>query len=475
MTSKHFLLTFIFITAWSISFSQHQDVSEKPGIWKGKENKAKDTSSLLSAFKLGHTEGHFRYFFMATDNQTGLTDYYANAAGGGIRFETLKFKGFQFAVSGFFVFNVGSSDFEKPDSITKQFNRYELALFDVENPKNHKDIDRLEEMYLKYNYRQSTVRFGRQLINTPFINLQDGRMRPTGVEGVWLEMNEFKKVKVEGGFLYAISPRGTTRWYYSGASVGVFPMGVTTTGTKSNYLDNISSEGVAMLGVKISAAPWLNIKLWDLYFDQIQNTSMIQADFNFKTKNKSSVIGGLQLIHQDALGFGGNEEPGKTYVNKGAVATTFGGKLGWKTKKLDISANYNRITKQGRYLMPREWGRDPFYTFLPRERNEGFGDVHALMGKLNYDFPKARVKSSLALGYYKLPDVKNFELNKYGMPSYTQINADFRYTFEGIMQGLEAQLLIVTKLKNGETYNSKNFEINKVNMTLYNLVLNYHF
>jgi hypothetical protein len=32
--------------------------------------------------------------------------------------------------------------------------------------------------------------------------------------------------------------------------------------------------------------------------------------------------------------------------------------------------------------MPREWGRDPFY-FMPRERNEGYGDVNAIMTKYN--------------------------------------------------------------------------------------------
>jgi len=200
MTLKHFGFILVFFVFWGSSFAQHQEVSEKPDIWKGRENKANDTSSLLSDFNLGHTEGHFRYFFMATDNQAGLTDYYANAAGGGIRLETLKYKAFQFAVSGFFVFNIGSSDFSKSDSTTKQFNRYELSLFDIENHRNFKDIDRLEELHLKYNYKQSFARIGRQLINTPFINLQDGRMRPTSVEGLWLELNEFRKVKVEGGF-----------------------------------------------------------------------------------------------------------------------------------------------------------------------------------------------------------------------------------------------------------------------------------
>ena len=125
--------------------------------------------------------------------------------------------------------------------------------------------------------------------------------------------------------------------------------------------------------------------------------------------------------------------------------------------------------------MPREWGREPFFTFMPRERNEGFGDVHAIMGKVNYNIPKIRIKTSLSGGYYKLPDVKNYRLNKYGVPSYTQVNADVRYAFNKVLKGLEAQLLVVGKLNSGETYNNKKFEFNKVNMVLYNFVLNYHF
>ena len=57
--------------------------------------------------------------------------------------------------------------------------------------------------------------------------------------------------------------------------------------------------------------------------------------------------------------------------------------------------------------MPREWGQEPFFTYLSRERNEGLGNVAAVMGKVNYFEPKTRIKSSLAAGYYRLPDVKN--------------------------------------------------------------------
>ena len=39
-----------------------------------------------------------------------------------------------------------------------------------------------------------------------------------------------------------------------------------------------------------------------------------------------------------------------------------------------------------------------FFTFLPRERNEGFGDVHAIMGKVNWVVPKIGLRASIAAG-----------------------------------------------------------------------------
>jgi hypothetical protein len=43
---------------------------------------------------------------------------------------------------------------------------------------------------------------------------------------------------------------------------------------------------------------------------------------------------------------------------------SFERKNSWQNKEVEITLN-NRITAKGRYLMPREWGRDPFYTLCP--------------------------------------------------------------------------------------------------------------
>ena len=470
----------IFIVLAILAFSfqlraQHHELSDKPEMWKGKNTESLDSNSLFYAFKAGQVNGHFRYFFSNTVNDGALTDYFANAVGGGLRYETAKFHGFQFAVSGFYFFNLYSSDLEEKDPLSGQVNRYEIGLFDMQDPNNHKDLDRLEELYLKYTFKKGHVTIGRQLINTPLINIQDGRMRGTGVEGFWGEWNPNQKWKFQGGWLYAISPRSTTKWFDVNESIGLYPSGVSTSGKKSNYYGNIESKGVAVINARFKPIQSLEIQIWDYLIENISNSALLQADYKLKLSDRNGLVAGAQFIRQDAVNYGGNENHELTYVDKGNKAMTFGGKLGIRSGKIEYSVNYNHITGDGRYLMPREWGRDPFYTFLARERNEGYGKSNAIVVKAEMKEKNNFFRSSIGAGYVQLPDVLDFALNKYGMPSYVQVNLDVRYNWSRLVRGLESQLLVVAKFREGETYNQPKYEINKVNMLLVNAVLNYHF
>ena len=102
------ILLLLFFQVPALVLAQHQEVSERPEIYKVKGMDSTDSKSLLAAFKNGIVQGHFRYFNMNTLNEKDLSDYFANAAGGGLRFEIAKFHNFQFGISGFYVFNIGS-------------------------------------------------------------------------------------------------------------------------------------------------------------------------------------------------------------------------------------------------------------------------------------------------------------------------------------------------------------------------------
>jgi hypothetical protein len=466
-----FLLT-IFTSMGALTAQETQTGVPCP-IDEPPEHSKKEATNLLEAFEHGHFHGHFRTYFMATDNTRQLSDYYAWAGGGGLHFSSAPWHGFNFGIGGVFNFNLASSDLGAKDSLTGAANRYEIGLFDVEDPYNRDDLDRIEELWLRYQWKKSRITVGQQSLQTPFINFQDGRMRPTAEAGAWAEINALKDTKIEGGWLWKISPRSTVEWYRIGESIGLYPQGLSPDGTPSGYPENLESEGVGLLGITRQIGKNIKIQAWDQFVENMFNTTFVQADHILPLKGGHKLLAGLQFIHQNALAYGGNEDASKTYFQEGEQSNTIGAQAGWQRAGWQALAAYTRITADGRFLAPREWGREPFYTFMPRERVEGSGDSHSVTGRVSWQTESKKLRFEAAYGHFYLPDVKDPALNKYAFPSFSQFNFDARYTFSGMFEGLRAQFLYVWKGRLGETYDNDKFVINKVDMSLFNLILNY--
>jgi hypothetical protein len=429
--------------------------------------------TLLEAFQRGQHRGYFRSFLMATDNTRALSDYYAWAAGGGLYFNTATWHGFSAGIGGIFNFNLASSDLGAKDPATGASNRYEIGLFDVEDPANRNNLDRMEEFWLRYQHKQTRLTLGKQSVQTPFLNPQDGRMRPTAESGVWVESGAFKHTKIEGGWLWKISPRSTVRWYGIGESIGLYPRGLNPDGTGSGYSEQLKSAGIGLLGLSRTVGQHTKVQVWDQYVERIFNTTLVQVDYRRPFKNGHQLVLGGQFTHQNALADGGNEDPSKTYFSKGGQSNVLSTQVGWQRGRWLALAAYTHTTADGRFLSPREWGREPFYTFLTRERVEGSGNNHAVTGRIIWQNEAQKLRLEAAYGHFYLPDVKNAALNKYAFPSYRQFNFDARYTFGGVLKGLRAQVLYVWKGRIGEVYGNDKLVINRVGMSQYNVVLNY--
>ena len=432
--------------------------------------------SLQDFLRSGNFFGHARWYSMITNNSSNYSDYFANAIGVGIGYETGIYRNFQLGISGYAIYDVYSSDLTKIDQLSNQPNRYEVGLFDVLNPGNHDDLDRLEDLYIKYSLPSKglIVKAGKQHIRTPFLNPQDGRMRPTLVQGILAEKKLGKIGLLQLGAIDRISPRSTVRWFSVGHSLGVYGVGVNPDGSKSQYAGNLPHSSVLYAGYTMKTNRG-NLILWSQTVNKIFQTYLTQWDGKIGEKNRAWIYG-IQGIHQHSLGNGGNVEINKAYFQPQNRSFVFGLRLGKQLNQNQrITLNGTRITGHGRYLMPREWGRDPFYTFMPRERNEGYGDVWAMNALYSYGFTEMPLKVDVGIGRYKLPNIYNFELNKYGFPAYYQANLDVRYSMEDFFEGLEIQFLIVLKQAIEQQGYLPKFEINKVNLTHYNLILNYHF
>jgi hypothetical protein len=294
----------------TVSYAQHQELHEDPKLW-GKSSKQVDSSNKHKRFKLGTIHGNLRSFFSSNFNKNSDIEY-AQAVGGGIQFISKPVYHVKLGVSGFFVYDAFSSDLTKAHPLSGALNRYELGLYDITDPANKKDVNRIEELYLQYQKNKTTFTVGKQLINTPFINLQDGRMRPTAAQGLWLQ-HKNKENKWYAGWLNKFSPRSTVAWYNTAESIGLYPVGVNMDGTKSGYKNALESSGAALVGAELNILKNHRIQVSNLWVQNIFNSSLVQLD---KTPTiKHPYYYGLQLITQTVVNKGGNNDASKTYFN----------------------------------------------------------------------------------------------------------------------------------------------------------------
>lgn len=475
---KHtFLLVVITSITTLLSMAQHQDPS-----WSGRRaiinKQCVENDSLCNVLHtLGTFEGHLRTFFMSTANQEEYPDYFALGMGGGLGYYSPIIKNFQVGMSGFIIYNMTSSHLGPEPPFA---NRYEIGLFDVSDPDNHDDLDRLEDLYLRYYISEknhSYVQVGKFHLKTPLINLQDGRMRPNLQEGVWTELNEWGKLKLKAGWLWKTSPRSTIHWFDMGESIGVYPMGKAINGNKASYAGLVQTPGVAILSAGYAPSKQTNVQVWNYYVPELFNMMVPKIEWKKKIGGVQWSAG-FQYFWQHSL-YNDTLSVEKQYIGENMKSHSFSGRISRTNGKSgsDWSLNYTRITKHGRFLFPREWGVESFYTFMHRERIEGAGDVHAVMTQNTLYLDKSKQLSLLATaGVTWMPSVSNAGLNKYAMSSYYQTNLRVRYAFSGFWKGLQADLLYVYKgAMDSKLEITPATHHNKMNMHHVSCVLDYYF
>jgi hypothetical protein len=430
----------------------------------------KDSTEVGDLIRKGAVHVRTRSMYMGTVNEGVLKDDHTFAQGIGLGVSSGTFKGLKAGISAYVIYNVISTPLELPDSVTGMFNRYETGMYNIEDLSQKHDMLRIEDLYLRYSRTTFSITLGRMVLHTPFMNPQDGRMNVSMEEGLHYQ-NRYKKVSCAAGWFWRMSPRSTLTWYEVAHSLGLYPSGVNEEGRPSDYFRNISSPGVALANIVCDVSEQFKITAWDMLVANVMNSTVLEL--NARQRKALTFYEGLMIIHQDAVNNGGNIDQQKTYIRKNAQSNAVSAQAGVIRNNMNLSLNYTHITGDGRYLAPREWGRDPFYTFMFREKNDGFGNVHAATIRAVYTGAAGKLRTGLGYGYFSLPDVRNFRLNKYGIPSYTHITADCSYMPKGILEGLHLRFVYAMKLNAGNTYFNPRYVYNKVNMANISLYVEY--
>ncbi len=445
----------------------------------------------------GKIQGQVRAFTMTEEYQEPLHDYEGTAVGGKLLYTTPLWNHWQATIGAYTTHFITDNIFtQNTEPLASNKNsRYVVGLVDSTNY-DRSDITNIGEAYLRYRLDQNSLTVGRMKIDTPFVNPEDGRMIPTFVQGIWATSSLSDTVSLQTGFINAFWNRNTPKWKSVEDSLGYgYEMGnsaIAGAPVAGNYYGNTSTNGLYIANIRYEANKRLHLDIWDYYLQNIFNLSYAEAQYTHLL-GSLELSYALQYIHQKQAGDGGNSEDNiaapsdalkaKSYMQEGERSNTYGAKTSVKYQKSKFTLAYNKTSDEGRFLFPREWGKEPLYTFQKRERSDGSGNCHAWLATLEHDFAQEGINGlDMTAGYgeYTKTDAKEWIYNKYGLPSYAQWNIDIFYRFSGPLKGLRAEYLLVRKVARGETYqiagtSEYNYIFRKNGLIQQNFILNYDF
>lgn len=427
----------------------------------------------------GYFEFHKRSFYMGTVNRGDLLDYSGLATGAGLGYFSPVWKGLSFGFSGFFVFQLHQHNVYEQDPTTLNYNRYELLLFDMNDFDNRKDLDRLEELFVEYERKKLRFRLGRQKFDSPFMNEQDNRMRGNIYSGIVGEYQN-KNWEFTAALFNQVTIRGTVDWYSIEESYGVYPFGRNPFGSSSNYKGNVSSLGVGVFGAKYKGDN-LKHEFWNYYNENVFNLSYGKSVFihnrGFKDDGtkKFDFIAGLEGFYQTCSANGGNANGEMSYIMPGEFTYGGGSRIGLENKKTKLYLNYLHISDNGRFLFPREWGRERFFASIPRERYEGAGGVNAFSASVKHFFIVDQFYAEFLAGTTYHQDLENIKLNKYGVPSYYHFAGIVDYKFKGYFEGFDVKFMVANKTAHHPSQVLDKYRINRVDLWNFNLIIDYRF
>ena len=434
--------------------------------------------SILDLFTHGHVGGHIRNYTMATINDGVLNDYWTNASGGSIHFESADWKGLQFGVKGIFSYNTLGSDLTEPDTIVGQSAKWEAELYDVSRPEEKHDLDRLEELYIKYSLGRSYVTAGKIDINRgPLFLRRDGRMKPFVYRGVWSEISDYEGHNIQLGYINGVSPRGYTEWFDLDEVIGHSSSGFQPNGERAHFQDEAGLEAIYIAGYSNTQVKDLCAQAWNYLLTGQSYISWLQLDYE-----KKKWLLGLQYVHQSAMDHQSSLAYEQRYIQPEERANVLSAKVGLiqnrAASSTEWSFSYLKAFDTGRFLYARELGREDFYVSQPRSWIDGFGDLEVYMLRMKYKTKLKRGEElfmDTRLSRTQSPGVNNYEFNKYDNPSFYQLTLHPQLRFAGVLKGLEVGLIYLHKMSDKDQGLTSAQTYYKTNLHHFNLVTNIYF
>lgn len=429
-------------------------------------------NTLSDIFTKGQFHGQIRNYYMATIHHSALPNYWTNAVGSSLHYQTASIHGFTAGITGNISYKTFSSELynnETPGLSAK----WESELYDRNETEFDQLHSRFNEIYLRYSTKKLSIKAGRQNINqAPLLQQLDGRMMPFVYQGIWSEY-QHDEGKTYLGLINGVGPRGMTNWYSLNEGIGIIGKGLQPNGTPSNYYKKSNTRGLIVAGHEQKIGDNWKINYWTNWLDRIYGIQWFESHFE-----NENMIAGIQYVFQHALPKQKELEYNQRYYQPGENANILAARLGMKISKWQLTGNYLHSFEGGRFLYPRELGRDNFFTSEPRSWQDGFGKSKVFKIKANYQIENkktGKLDGSLAFNRVFSITQNDFENNKYNIPPYNQITTDIRYSFTGLLKGLDIRFIYIYRITDDNIPVPDANKFYRTDFSHYNLIANINF
>lgn len=429
------------------------------------------SATLATAQENGELNGLFRTRYMRTDNRNSLSDFSILVSYGYLKYQYKAKDWLSFGVQGNGLLNFGTDQITKRDGITGAGPIYEGNLWN-QNLMSGSSEFALPQLYAKLDFDKHVVTIGRFLKDTPIINAEVWPF-PIALQGIWYEFDPNDRLKLQFGGINRVAPRFSGRFDGIGESLGQVGTGVGVDGNPSGYPGNVVSDFIAIVNMNWKVSEKVKLDIWNYLADNISNTIFLEPSFKLADGLNLKTM----LILQSRVGNGGNSNPTLSYVFE-SNAEYYGVRLEKESGSNLFQFNFSRISDNGRLLLPREWGKEPFYTFQRRTRVEGFRDVTSLMVKWQRKWAneKSDMRFFSSFSWNKMPDANDALRSKLRVPSNFHWDASFKYEPKtSPLDGFSAEILGAYRFLNDDINGNESIRINKADFAHLDIILSYTF
>lgn len=241
-------------------------------------------SDLASAFKEGKASGQIRAFYITRDydkrnNDAGTVDRSGTALGGKLGYETAPLYGIS---AGAMFYTTNGLGLKNQDN-----TKVDPTLFGTGT--DRPDTTYLGQAYLQGSFGKTTVKIGRQELNTPLAGMDDARMLPNLFEAAVVINKDLPDTTLIGAVVtrmatgtfangYSANNLALQSGYGLGGKTGEFR----TMSKVALGVDNVDNRPVYAAAVINNSIKGLTLQVWDYYAVDILNAVYAQADYKFK-------------------------------------------------------------------------------------------------------------------------------------------------------------------------------------------------